>query len=178
MATLLRSALSGKARGISLTRPASWNIPRTFTSTSFLAKEEVKETPQGIPYSDLTVGIPKENFPLEKRVAATPESVGRLIKPGFNVAIESGAGLPSYFTDADYEAAGAKIVDNVWKESDIVLKVGDGHVLFFLTKNKFQCLCSTCLFCLFFLAAPAPDRRRSDAARRSHLDQFSLPQAK
>ena len=84
-----------------------------------------KATPKGIPYSKLTVGIPKERFPLEKRVAATPESVQRLIKPGFSVAIESGAGEPSFFSDADYEAAGAKILptEEIWKQSDIVLKL-------------------------------------------------------
>ena len=37
------------------------------------------ETPKGIPYSKLTVGVPKENFPLEKRVAATPEVSNRMI---------------------------------------------------------------------------------------------------
>jgi alanine dehydrogenase len=48
-----------------------------------------------------------------------------LVKPGFNVLIEKGAGSPSFFSDADYEAAGAKIVetDDVWKSSDIVMKV-------------------------------------------------------
>ena len=69
------------------------------------------------------MGVPKEHYRLEKRVAATPESVQRLIKPGFKVQIESGAGLMSEFTDADYEAAGATIVDSIWKSSDIVLKV-------------------------------------------------------
>ena len=56
-------------------------------------------------------------------MAASPESVARLVKPGLTVAIEKGAGVASNFSDADYTAAGATIVDNVWKESDIVLKV-------------------------------------------------------
>jgi len=105
------------------------NVVRCFTSSSVWGKEQpqaaaAETTPQqGTPYSDLVVGIPKERFALERRVAATPESVGRLVKPGFNVQIESGAGLLSEFTDADYEAAGAKIVPNVWKDSDIVLKL-------------------------------------------------------
>ena len=37
----------------------------------------------------MTVGIPKERYPLEKRVAATPESVGRLVKPGFSVVVHN-----------------------------------------------------------------------------------------
>lgn len=82
------------------------------------------ETPKGTPYSALTIGVPKETFPLEKRVAASPESIERLVKPGFNVVVEEGAGEKSYFSDADYTAAGAKIAkaDDVWK-SDIVMKL-------------------------------------------------------
>jgi NAD/NADP transhydrogenase alpha subunit len=74
----------------------------------------------------LTVGIPKELFPLEKRVAATPESVERLVKPGFSVIVEDGAGQDSYFSNAAYEAAGATIAsspEDVWTKSDIVLKL-------------------------------------------------------
>ena len=90
------------------------------TNPSFSAK--------GTPYSELMVGIPKETFPLEKRVAATPESVKRLIKPGFSVLVEDGAGEKAYYSNADYEAAGATIVPSsadeaVWKQSDIILKL-------------------------------------------------------
>ena len=79
----------------------------------------------GIPYQQLTVGIPKERMNLEKRVAATPESVLRLCQPGFKVLVEDGAGMASYFNNKDYEQAGATIVskEQVWKDSDIVLKV-------------------------------------------------------
>jgi len=83
-------------------------------------------TPKGTPYSELTVGVPKETYPLEKRVAATPESVTRLVKPGFSVVIEDGAGDASFYSNADYEAVGAKIVPTsaeVFKQSDIVLNV-------------------------------------------------------
>ena len=83
-------------------------------------------TPLGTPYSKLTVGIPKENYPLEKRVAATPESVKRLVKPGFSVLVEDGAGDLAYFSNADYEAAGAQILegpDAVWGSADLLLKV-------------------------------------------------------
>ena len=90
---------------------------RVFSSTN------ASLSPKGTPYSELTVGIPKENFPLEKRVAATPESVKRLVKPGFSVLVEDGAGETAYFSNADYEAAGAKIVPSVWKDADIILKL-------------------------------------------------------
>lgn len=118
------------AAGSSIRRSLNAIHRRCFTSSRILSEkpkedDSSKEPPKplGIPYSELTVGIPKENFPLEKRVAATPESVARLVKPGFNVAIEKGAGELSYFSDSDYQAAGATVVDNVWKSSDIVLKV-------------------------------------------------------
>jgi hypothetical protein len=105
------------------------DAPRTVSSTAVSLQKQEKATdkktppPLGIPYSKLTVGVPKETFPLEKRVAATPESVARLIKPGFNVAVETGAGAASFYSDADYLSVGATIVPNVYKESDIILKV-------------------------------------------------------
>jgi len=82
--------------------------------------------PKGIPYDRLTVGIPKEQFPLERRVAASPESVKRLVAPGFHVLVEDSAGAKSHFSNEDYEAAGASIVrtaDDLWKQSDLVLKL-------------------------------------------------------
>jgi len=74
----------------------------------------------------MKIGIPKEIRPGERRVAATPESVGKLAKLGFDVAIQAGAGAAASFPDAQYEAAGAKIVPDakgVWAESDLILKV-------------------------------------------------------
>jgi NAD(P) transhydrogenase subunit alpha len=74
----------------------------------------------------MKVGIPKEVHPEERRVAATPESVKKLAKLGFAVAIETGAGLAAGFSDADYEAAGAEIVEgaeSLWQSADVVLKV-------------------------------------------------------
>ena len=65
----------------------------------------------GTPYSELTIGVPKETTALERRVAQTPESVAKLTKEGWSVLVESGAGELASFTDAAYTAAGAKIVD-------------------------------------------------------------------
>lgn len=81
--------------------------------------------PKGIPYSQLTVGIPKEVYPLEKRVAATPDSVALFVKPGLSVLIEENAGIASHFKNSDYEAAGAKIVsgEELYAKSDIIIKV-------------------------------------------------------
>ena len=53
--------------------------------------------------------------------------MSKLTKPGFSVLIEKGAGAPSHFSDAEYELAGAKIVEaeEIWKNSDIVMKVSN-----------------------------------------------------
>jgi NAD(P) transhydrogenase subunit alpha len=60
----------------------------------------------------MKVGICKENGNAESRVAATPDSVGRLIKLGLDVAIEKGAGVLSGFPDAAFESAGASVVSS------------------------------------------------------------------
>ncbi|XP_044132151.1 NAD(P) transhydrogenase, mitochondrial [Bufo gargarizans] len=79
---------------------------------------------QGIPYKQLTVGVPKEIFQNEKRVALSPAGVQALVKQGFNVIVESGAGDASKFSDDHYKEVGAKIQGT--KEvlaSDLVVKV-------------------------------------------------------
>lgn len=78
------------------------------------------------PYSNLTIGVPKESYPGERRVAITPQNVKLLLKKGFSqILIERGAGAEAQFTDEAYELAGAKTVDrrSVFSEADIMLKV-------------------------------------------------------
>ncbi|EEC7123638.1 Re/Si-specific NAD(P)(+) transhydrogenase subunit alpha [Salmonella enterica] len=72
----------------------------------------------------MRIGIPKERLPNETRVAATPKTVEQLLKLGFSVAIESGAGQLASFDDKAFAQAGADIVDGnaVW-QSEIILKV-------------------------------------------------------
>ncbi|OIP14553.1 MAG: NAD(P)(+) transhydrogenase (Re/Si-specific) subunit alpha [Comamonadaceae bacterium CG_4_9_14_3_um_filter_60_33] len=72
------------------------------------------------------MGVPREVFPGEKRVATVPEVVEKLIKLGFKVAVETGAGELANCDDASYRAAGAEVVDtaaSLWAASDIVFKV-------------------------------------------------------
>jgi len=74
----------------------------------------------------MKVGIPSEIFPNELRVAATPKTVKRLQKQGFEVFIQQGAGLKANFSDKDFEEAGAKLVataSEIYGNCDIVLKV-------------------------------------------------------
>jgi NAD(P) transhydrogenase subunit alpha len=72
------------------------------------------------------VFIPRERRLGETRVAATPETVRRMIKLGLEVAVEQGAGAASLFHDAEFEAAGAHLVadpSEAWESADVVLKV-------------------------------------------------------
>ncbi len=74
----------------------------------------------------LTIGIPKEIYPDERRVAAAPSTVVRYRKMGLDVQIEAGAGLAAGYSDADYQESGATIVSEaakVWATSDILIKV-------------------------------------------------------
>src|SRR5690349_14665518 len=72
------------------------------------------------------IGVPRETFPGEKRVATVPDVVEKLIKLGFAVTVESGAGDAANFSDDAYRAAGAQIAGDaaaLWAASDIVFKV-------------------------------------------------------
>jgi NAD(P) transhydrogenase subunit alpha len=74
----------------------------------------------------MLIGVPKETAPGEKRVATVPDVVEKLVKLGFAVAVESGAGDAANFADETYRAAGATVVPtaaDIWARSDIVFKV-------------------------------------------------------
>jgi H+-translocating NAD(P) transhydrogenase subunit alpha len=78
-----------------------------------------KETP-------VRIGIPKELHAGEKRVATTPEVAAKLIKLGYSVAIEQGAGAAADLGDDVYRAVGVDVLPDagaLWTQSDIVLKV-------------------------------------------------------
>ncbi|OOE33765.1 Re/Si-specific NAD(P)(+) transhydrogenase subunit alpha [Salinivibrio kushneri] len=78
----------------------------------------------------MQIGVPKERLVNETRVAATPKSVEQLIKLGFDVVVEKGAGEQASFEDTAYEQAGASIVDTdaAW-QSDIIFKVNAPGVI-------------------------------------------------
>jgi len=72
------------------------------------------------------IGVPREIHENEARVAATPESVQQLVKLGFSVAVETGAGVAAHFADETYQQAGAQVVADtraLWSGSDLILKV-------------------------------------------------------
>lgn len=73
----------------------------------------------------MRIGVPKEVHAGEKRVATVPEVAEKLIKLGFSVTVESGAGEGANFSDEAYRSVGCEITDRagVWSGSDIILKV-------------------------------------------------------
>ncbi|TMG81537.1 MAG: NAD(P)(+) transhydrogenase (Re/Si-specific) subunit alpha, partial [Betaproteobacteria bacterium] len=72
------------------------------------------------------IGVPRETAAGEKRVATVPEVVEKLVKLGFRVAVQAGAGDAANFADDTYRAAGADIVADaprLWASADILFKV-------------------------------------------------------
>ena len=75
----------------------------------FRAAEKAEETIAGIPYKNLSIGVPKEIFTGERRVAIAPANVALLTKKGFTVNVEDNAGLLAKFTNEEYAQNGANI---------------------------------------------------------------------
>ena len=71
----------------------------------------------------MRIGVPRESKPGETRAAATPKTVEQIIKLGYDVLVEAGAGVLSSFDDAAFVAAGASVVgDEVW-QADVIFKI-------------------------------------------------------
>ncbi|MDD2919215.1 Re/Si-specific NAD(P)(+) transhydrogenase subunit alpha [Rhodoferax sp.] len=95
-------------------------------TTQGLSDKSVASPPPSSTQTPQRIGVPREVFPGEKRVATVPEVVEKLIKLGFKVAIESGAGDAANFSDDAYRGAGADVIGGaaaLWAASDIVFKV-------------------------------------------------------
>ena len=74
----------------------------------------------------MRIGVPLETADGEKRVATVPDVVEKLVKLGFSVSVQSGAGAAANFSDDAYRAAGAEVAPTaaeLWGASDIVFKV-------------------------------------------------------
>ncbi|WP_394751855.1 Re/Si-specific NAD(P)(+) transhydrogenase subunit alpha [Crenothrix sp.] len=74
----------------------------------------------------MKIGIPKETHPGEKRVATTPDVAAQIMKLGFSVSVESGAGVAADISDDAYKAVGVEIVADtkaLWSGADIIMKV-------------------------------------------------------
>jgi NAD(P) transhydrogenase len=97
---------------------------RTSVGQLYQQAEKKAETIAGIPYKNLSIGVPKELFTNERRVALVPSAVQTLTKKGFTVNIEENAGYQAKFLNDDFVAAGANVKgkNDIYK-SDIILKV-------------------------------------------------------
>ena len=92
----------------------------------------------------MIIGVPKEIKAQENRVAMVPSGAGQLVRRGFKVVVESGAGNGADYSDSEYEAKGAKVVSShkkVFEEAELIVKVkepqaeelsllGGQHILF------------------------------------------------
>ena len=76
--------------------------------------------------NEVIIGVPKEIMAGERRVAATPETVAKMVKDGHSVLVQKGAGEGAFFHDPEYTIAGAEIVDDVkslFERAEVILKV-------------------------------------------------------
>jgi NAD(P) transhydrogenase subunit alpha len=90
-------------------------------------------------FKGLTIGVPKEIMHGERRVSAIPDTVKKLVNSGARVLVEKGAGRGAYFSDQDYEGAGAELIsdaEEVYANADLILKVKEP--LFSPEKNKHE----------------------------------------
>lgn len=74
----------------------------------------------------MKIGVPREIHAGEQRVATTPDVASQLIKMGFSVAVEAGAGAAASCSDEAYSAAGCDVIasaSDLWAQSDLILKV-------------------------------------------------------
>src|SRR5579862_8397236 len=110
-----------------------------------------------------TIGVPKEVFPGEKRVATVPEVVPKLAKLGFSVIVQSGAGEGASIGDDAYAAAGATVVADaaaVWSKADIIFKVRAP------TGDEVQAMREGQTLVSFIWPAQNPDLMKSLAAKK------------
>src|SRR5438105_7719818 len=110
------------------------------------------------------IGVPKEIFPGEKRVATVPDVVPKLVKLGFGVIVQSGAGEAASLGDEAYAAAGARVVPDaaaVWSGADIVFKVRAPN------REEVQAMRAGQVLVSFIWPAQNPDLLRDLAAKRA-----------
>ncbi len=127
----------------------------------------------------MKVGIPKEVHAGERRVAVTPEVASQLIKLGFEVSIESGAGLEAKFSDSAYTEAGVSVVEgakSIWDNSDIILKVRPPEFHPTLNTEEVDLLREGQIFITFLWPAQNPELLKKLAEKKvTALAMDSVP---
>ncbi|MBE9179896.1 Re/Si-specific NAD(P)(+) transhydrogenase subunit alpha [Oculatella sp. LEGE 06141] len=135
-----------------------------------IAKDRVTDQPAARETkTSKTVGIPKEVYPGECRVAVTPDTAKVLQNLGFDVVIEAGAGEAAHFSDDAYRQAGCQVVDGatVWRSADIILKVRppDLHPTF--QQHEVELLPEGSTLISFIYPAQNPDLLKQLADRKA-----------
>ena len=127
----------------------------------------------------MKIGIPKEIHNGEKRVATTPDVAKQLIKLGFEVLVESGAGEGSSLSDAAYTEAGVTVVEGpkaVWDDSDIILKVRSLEFNSSLNSEEVDLLREKQVIITFLAPAQNPDLLKKLAEKKvTALSMDSVP---
>ena len=117
----------------------------------------------------MKIGIPKEVHAGEKRVATTPDVAKQLIKLGFEVVIEAGAGSAAHYSDASYVEAGVTVVKNaqeVWTDSDIILKVREPELNPDQQKEEIDLLHENQILITFLWPAQNPEMLKKLAEKK------------
>ncbi|MFI5141944.1 MAG: Re/Si-specific NAD(P)(+) transhydrogenase subunit alpha [Bacteroidia bacterium] len=116
----------------------------------------------------MILGIPKESKARENRVALTPEVTKDLVKKGFEVVIENGAGLNSFYNDEAYTSVGAKTADaaTVYSSADVLLKVNAP------TAEEISRMKKEAILISFMWAATNPEL--IDACCKTGISAFSM----
>lgn len=120
----------------------------------------------------MKIGIPKEVHLGEKRVATTPEAAEKIIKLGFEVIVESGAGLAADISDESYQEVGVKIAPNaktLWADSDIVMKVRAPEVHPELAINEIEMLHEGATLISFIWPAQNPELLQKLASKNVNV---------
>ncbi len=89
----------------------------------------------------MIIGVPKEIMHGENRVSSTPETVAKMVKDGFKVIVEKGAGTGSFYLDEGYLQAGAEMVVNpqeIYDRADVILKVKEPQFNHELQKHEVE----------------------------------------
>ncbi|MGE0336255.1 MAG: Re/Si-specific NAD(P)(+) transhydrogenase subunit alpha [Gammaproteobacteria bacterium] len=118
----------------------------------------------------MRIGIPQEVHEGERRVATTPEVAARLIKLGFTVAVQKGAGIAADLSDDAFRAVGVEVIDDarsLWAGADIVLKVRAPEAHPSLGCHEIDLLNESATLISFLWPAQNPDLMERLAARKA-----------